>query len=230
MKNFLVCLVISFISFSCSSDSTSDLLQPDNATAVASMDSSVLPHNLSNPFDQTGIEFYDKLHLYTVQHGYASSANQVVQQMLFISKRLQEKSSTSKSTITLTSQRVEAILNNPQQQLEELILTSSLATEVKLSLLGFVSDLVLVQQEDYDQVYDFIVSYETAVLDATDLDIDTKDTVLKVASITRYSMFEEARRRDRDWETSVTNKLSQSTSERIPITLVTLCVLFETFY
>ena len=228
MKNFLLCITISFFAISCSSDEDLENIASGNKAVILTNEKTSFPNNPSNPFDQTGVEFYNKLRLYVVDFGVPNSTQKVTNQMLFLSKNLKKDGRINKSVIKITPEMIGLILADPQGKLIELIETSTLSLNVKNNLTDFVSDLVDKQDDDYDEVYSFIVSYESDVIDDVFLEEDEKDTILKVSSISRYSLYEEARNRDRDWETSVTNKKGRADLNSNQITLITLAVLFNT--
>ena len=228
MKIFLLCITISFFAISCSSDEDLENIASGNKAGNLTNEKTSFPNNPSNPFDQTGVEFYNKLRLYIVDFGVPNSTQKVTNQMLFLSKNLKTDGRINKSVIKITPEMIGLILADPQGKLVELIETSTLSLNVKNNLTDFVSDLVDKQDDDYDEVYSFIVSYESDVIDDVFLEEDEKDTILKVSSISRYSLYEEARNRDRDWETSVTNKKDRADLNSNQITLITLAVLFNT--
>ncbi|MFC0779961.1 hypothetical protein, partial [Flavobacterium sp. HJSW_4] len=119
------------------------------------------------------------------------------------------------------------ILADPEGKLVEIIDDSDLSIAVKTNLNAFVADLINRQQDDYDEVYEHIVSYEAAVVVDSILEEDEKDTILKVSSISRYSLYAEARQRDPDWQTSVTNRPSASFLKKSQMTFVNLAVLLN---
>lgn len=225
MKNYLLCIVVLFLLFSCSSE---EELNTKSSTIAhtGSSNASLVPGNNSNPYDQTGLDYYNELTEFTKQYGHANSAQELTAQMLFLSRGSDRRKMSGKSLIMLTPEMVTLILSNPQAELIALIESSSLSLEIKSNLIAFVLDLVNKQNDDYDEVYSFIVAYETAVLQDISLEQDEKDTILKVSSISRYSLYAEAQRRDRDWETGVTNKNIKPFLEGAEVTLTTLAVLF----
>jgi len=229
MKNLVLCLTVLFFTLSCTNDEDYSAPLLVNS-ALDTSEVSNRAKNISNPFDQTGAEFYAQFTFYISEKGYPSSNSQIKDQMLLLSTKASKSSLTSKSIITITPEMIALILANPEVKLLEIIDNSSLSNAVKNNLTSFVGDLVNRQNDDYDQVYSFIIDYEEDVIDNTILEEDEKDTILKVSSISRYSLYAEARVRDRDWETSVTNRSSTAVFDKTDRTLITLAVLFNTLH
>ncbi|MEP6929376.1 MAG: hypothetical protein ABI850_05165 [Flavobacterium sp.] len=229
MKNLVLCLTVLFFTLSCTNDEDYSAPLLVNS-ALDTSEVSNRAKNTSNPFDQTGAEFYAQFTSYIAENGYPSSNSQIKDQMLLLSAKASKSSLTSKSIITITPEMIALILANPEVKLLEIIDSSSLSNAVKNNLTSFVGDLVYRQNDDYDQVYSFIIDYEEDVIDNTILEEDEKDTILKVSSISRYSLYAEARVRDRDWETSVTNRSSIAVFDKTDRTLTTLAVLFNTLH
>jgi len=225
MKIFLLCIFLLF-AFSCSPDeASSNAGIRGNAVSQYAM-----PANADNPFDQEGVEYYTRLNQFRATHGYPDTQQEQITQLLFVAAKPAANDYAAKSVITITPEMISGILANPMLRLAELIDNSTLSTGIKTNLGDFVSDLVDRQNDDYDAVYSFIVAYETAVVTDALLQEDEKDTILKVSSISRYSLYEEARDRDRDWETSVTNKKTEQKTPPGEHTIIALAVLFDTLH
>lgn len=229
MKNLVLCTTILFSVFSCSSDDDLSIVTSRVESDSKSTESLLEVQNISNPFDNTGASFYQNLLIYTSENGFPNSEEQLTAQMFYLSGKATRSSLTNKSVIPITPEMIAAILANPEVKLIELIDDSSLSVTVKDNLIVFVGDLIERQLDDYDQVYSFITSYESDVIIDTALEEDEKDTILKVSSLSRYSLYAEARNRDRDWETSVTNKRLKN-FQIDDITIIRLAVLFNSLY
>ena len=94
-------------------------------------------------------------------------------------------------------------MSDPDNSLITIVQGSTLSTDEKATLINFLQGLILQRDEEFDLIYNYVVSYETSIIANTTLSTDAKDTILTVASISRYSLYSEAERKDRDWETSV---------------------------
>lgn len=225
MKNLLITFSTLFFLTSCSDD---EYINPEANKPLAEIiaDETLAARNPENPYDQTGADFYKNLTEYITKNGYPKSNAEIIDQLLFMANR-KISNRTNKSIITITSEMISIILVDPENTLFDLINNSELSAGVKINLTGFVTELADKQDEDYDNVHDFIVLYEQGIVQSLALQEDEKDTILKVSSISRYSLYEEARKRDRDWETGVTNRCIKNFKADNQFTIATLAVLFN---
>ncbi|WP_369616124.1 hypothetical protein [Flavobacterium sp. CFS9] len=92
-------------------------------------------------------------------------------------------------------------------ELDDVLLSSILGTEARTSLLQ-LSELVELHAEDtYQELYALLVSYEQGIQGNSALSNSDKQILLTISSVVRYST--ERKRKDKDWETSVT-KIAQT--------------------
>lgn len=101
--------------------------------------------------------------------------------------------------------KVAAIRDEPELSLNTIIAGSHLSTVAKQSLSHFIGSLLLLQEGDYTKAYNFMVSYETSVIESTLFNNEDKRVILTTTALIRYSSIEKKRRKDKDWETSVGN-------------------------
>lgn len=230
MKSLLLCIAISLSMFSCTNDQES---LPKLSKDFKDESSSKLTDgsNPNNPFDQIGLDYYNHFINFELENGPVKNQAQLIEQLLYLNDKGDIKRKTNKSVITITLEMIAVILADPENKLIELINDASLSISVKNNLTYFVSELVDKQDDDYDDVHNYILDYEDGVIADSVLIQEEKDTILKVSAISRYSLYAEARKRDRDWETSVTNKPSKGIDLKgNEITLVTLAVVFNNLY
>ncbi|WP_427874050.1 hypothetical protein [Flavobacterium sp. MMS24-S5] len=230
MKSLLLCIAISFSMFSCTNDQESATELSKDFKHESSFKVTDVA-NPNNPFDQIGLDYYNHLKNFELENGTVKSQSQLLEQLLYLTDRADKKRKTNKSVITITPEMIAVILADPQNKLIELIDNASISISLKSNLTAFVGELVDKQNDDYDDVYNYIIDYEDSVISDSLLVEEEKDTILKVSAISRYSLYAEARKRDRDWETSVTNKPSKETDLKVnEITLATLAVIFNNLY
>ncbi|RYJ38934.1 hypothetical protein NU08_2159 [Flavobacterium anhuiense] len=230
MKSLLLCIAISLSMFSCTNDQESlPTLSKDFKDESSSKVTDAA--NPNNPFDQIGLDYYNHFKNFELENGPVKNQAQLIEQLLYLTDKGDVKRKTNKSVITITPEMIAVILADPENKLIELINDASLSISVKNNLTYFVSELVDKQDDDYDDVHNYILDYEDGVIADSVLIQEEKDTILKVSAISRYSLYAEARKRDRDWETSVTNKPSKGINLKgNEITLVTLAVVFNNLY
>ena len=224
MKKIILCIAASFLIASCSTEQ--EITTEKKVKKSTSLGEIAIAENAENPFDQTGRKYYNLLTLYTDTYGYPVSAQELADHLRYLSAKYGNIDNTEKSVITITPEKIALILAEPLAQLNSLIENSSLSSSIKSNLSDFVADLVDRQEDEYEEVCNFIVAYETAAIANVLLEEDEKDTILKMASISRYSLYAEARRRDRDWETAITTRPAKAIFVANQRTLITLAVLF----
>ena len=222
MKNFLVCIIITFFLISCSTDE--DVIA--SVTPIAdSENASVMPQNLLNPMDSTGKNYYDMLSEYSQLKVYPNSIRDMGDQIRFMSRKLHAKGNTSRGKIFFSDEIVEAIMINPDSCMIAIVEASTLSLGRKTSLINFLQALIGQRTNEFNVAYDFIVSYESIIISDVAIDEEEKETLLTVTSISRYSLYSETARKDRDWETSVASRKARpffATNEVAIISIIAL--------
>jgi hypothetical protein len=190
----LMCLSISFILESCSTDSLSTLENVPSSFEKGALISNyniqrrgLIPANNDNPYDSVG-------RTHNIKEAY------------YLSKNLRKQNVTSsKKTIdnhSLSSGKVPPILS---ESLSEIINNWDMTAEAKLSFSRFINSLLLLSntEERYETLYDFIVDYEASILISHTFTEKDKETILTNSSVVRYSTYEESIRppknKDPDW-------------------------------
>jgi hypothetical protein len=222
MKNFLLCIVLSFLVISCSTESDFNHSVTPHSIAVALQSKSQIPLNNANPFDTAGKKYFDLLNIYLKNNKVPNSIKGVTEQIQFLSKNYGSASFTSRSTVAFTPEQVTLIMGDPINQLRIILESYSLSTEVKHYLVNFLQALVEQQGLEYPELYHFIISYETGIIESTLLNEDEKETILTVSSISRYALYVDSKHKDRDWETSVGNKTVQPIFDSYHGTIITV--------
>lgn len=100
---------------------------------------------------------------------------------------------------------IEAILENPETSLEDILSNSNLSSGAKNSLYDFIDTLLLMSDEEFSEIFAFITAYESDVINHVNLTAMEKEVILTVTSIVRHSIYFEKGRDDGDWVTSVGN-------------------------
>jgi hypothetical protein len=198
-------MVLLFQFASCSTDS--DLRDSENSNAE-SKQLSFSAGNNKNPMEKEGKKYSKVLAWYLKTNKTPNSISELISQIHFVSKEFCGVKSLNKKTPPLSSDKIKALMDNPGEELLVIIDQSTLGTSAKSELLDFVQTLIDRSNDDYSEVYLYITSFEDEILQSTSLISDEKNTILTISSLSRYVLYEEARK-DRDWETSVGNRISQ---------------------
>ncbi len=207
MKSFLLCLPVLFMLNSCSTDSEiNQPLEPEIYNSVGTI-KNTMPENPANKMNSKGKLYYEQLHEYSLRNKLPKSVSELSEQLRFVTMREKNTSLTSKSEIDFTDASVENIMLDPDNAMITIVLNSSLNQNSKNSLVEFLQTLNAQRALEFNLNYDFIVGYEGAVIADTTIAEGEKETLLTITSISRYSLYSEEERRDRDWETSVGSKM-----------------------
>ena len=227
MKNLLLCITALIFLISCSSDSDFDK-SGNGKKQFLETNISEFPANNTNPYDSIGKEFYKSLNLYYVEKQFPNSISEISNQINFVSSTFTKNSNTSK-LIVFNDEIVEAIMSDPDNIMISIVQNSSLGTSAKANLITFLQNLIIQRQEEFNVVYDFIISYESTVVNNNVLSDDEKETLLSVTSISRYSLYSESERKDRDWEKNVGSKTAKPFFAQNQASLVSLIALLGKF-
>jgi hypothetical protein len=229
MKNFLLCFGLSFLVFSCSTESDFNPSESNNSNGAALSSSSKIPENKANPFDIKGKEYYDLLTIYLQNNPSPKSIKETADQIQFLSKNYTSFSYSSRRVVTITLEQVSVIMEDPEKQLMAIIDSCSLSAEAKTNLISFIQTLLEHQDQDFTMVYDAIVSYEASIIESTTLEENEKETILTVSSVSRYALYADSVRRDRDWEISVANKKSQKVFNSYKASIASVIAILRNF-
>lgn len=199
MKTILLCITVSLFFISCSSDS--DFTSSENGQPAEKKYHPA--ENNHNPYDKKGKEIYGKLNSFYEKNKIPNSYSELAEQINFISGSPVPKSYKKSRLIEFTDEMVESIMADPDHNMISIIQGSAMGTYAKASLINFLQNLIVQRQQEFNITYNYITDYESNILADSILDLDETETILTVASISRYSLYSAEERKDRDWETSV---------------------------
>ncbi|WP_348825585.1 hypothetical protein [Flavobacterium aestuarii] len=226
MKNLLLCIATSLFFISCSTDSDFDISENGmNQPLVSNI--SVAPENKANPMDLKGKTFYKALTPYSGENKFPNSIDEITNQIKFVSAKIGSKSITSKRAIVFNDDIVQSIMADPDNIMISIVQSSSLGSASKTDLIAFLQDLISRRQQEFEDNYNFITTYENTVLLNQTFSADDKDTILTVTSISRYSLYSESERKDRDWETSVGSKMAKPFFKRNQVSIIYIIALLH---
>lgn len=224
MKKFVVCFALLILIVSCSSDDDLRDIEP------ASKDSShfaPFPENPQNRMDFVGKEYYSALKNFYQNNESSNSITEIARQINYLSNRSVIKSTTSRGVISFTDAIVESIMLDPENSMIQIVNSSSLSTDSKASIISFLLELINKRQLEFSEAYNYIVSYEDDIIGDNFISEDEKDTLLTISSISRYSLYSEAERKDRDWETSTGSKSVKSSFNSNDISIVSIIAMLQ---
>ncbi|MDR7371057.1 hypothetical protein [Flavobacterium aquidurense] len=224
MKNFLLCMIFLFQFSSCSTDSDFDNAESFNASKSKQISFSA--ENKRNPMDAKGKKYSDVLSFYLKSNKVPNSKIELTNQINFISKEFLKGNSLEKKVQQITPEQISTIMDNPESALLEIIEDSTLGSNAKSELLEFVQSLIDRQNDNYSDVYLYIIAFEDEIIQNTSLFTDEKNAILTISSVSRYVLYAEARK-DRDWETSVGNRIAQPFLGFNQAAIISLLALLE---
>nr|WP_198999689.1 hypothetical protein [Flavobacterium sp. ASV13] len=207
MKNLKVlAAILPLISASCSDEYTgAAALETSNFVNAITKKSGVTPNNTSNPYDFAG-----EMHNNILADLENTDLN--LRSIAFVANAVDSVYSSNSGITSLSSgnpllsirlPEIAAMVNN-NNLLPSVLATSSMRAPARISLSTFIDSLTLDNDHPYEQIYNQIISYETSILANTNMNISEKRIILTTTSVVRYSVYEK-KRKDKDWETSVTS-------------------------
>ena len=229
MKNYLLCAVLSFLAISCSTESDFEPSATSDSNEIALHANSQVPHNNANPLDARGKQYFDLVNIYLENNTVPNSIIDMTGQIQYIFQNYDNVRSTSRSTVSFSSKKVAMALSEPEKHLIAILENCSLRKEVQDKLIQFVQALIVQQDRDYIEQYNYIVSYEAKILEDTTMNDDEKETILSVSSISRYALYADSKHRDRDWEISVANRIAQPSFNSYQATIISVIIVAKKF-
>lgn len=224
MKKFVLCFALSILTVGCSSDE--DLknieLSPKDSNHFITF-----PENPQNRMDFVGKEYYSALRIFYQENESPNSIEEITGQINYLTNRSVIKSATSKGVIFFTDSIVESIMLDPDNLMIQIVNSSSLSTGSKSCIITFLLELINKRQLEFSVAYNYIVSYEDDIIDDNLISDEEKDTLLTISSISRYSLYSEAERKDRDWEKSTGSKPGKSRFNSNDISIVLIIAKLE---
>lgn len=206
MKKLSLCSVLIWLLISCSTESDFNSSKINENEISELKENLPNPHNTANPFDFKGKEYYDALLCYLKQNEYPNSTSQIADQIRFLSFQFTKEDNTKRSIIPFTDEIVESIMADPDQSMILIVQNSELSNWTKASLIHFLQGLMDRRESEFSLICAYIMNYENNVIANSSLSQDDSETILTVTSISRYSLYCEADRKDRDWDKSGANK------------------------
>lgn len=212
MKTLTLWTIILTLFVSCSTENetlVADGIQTNITNNEVLRETGVHPENGANIYDAAGQLYYDISDAYLLQGNTSVTTSGTISQIESIAN-LNEEYLTLRpaSYLSPTAARIDYILSNQQVTALNIISNSSMTANAKLSLSGFLTELMNYSdlQKDYDSIYKLIVDYETAIIESNTLTANDKKIILTTTSVSRYGFYFASKHRrkprDRDWDIS----------------------------
>ncbi|WP_306349890.1 hypothetical protein [Flavobacterium sp. '19STA2R22 D10 B1'] len=204
MKNLKAWLVIlPLITIACSDENTEQTIESASKLNIAKK-SVIGPENAANPYDSAGILHNEILEILDE----TASNSQTIEEITILIDSLSAVHPdlmllSNNPTVSSRVLEITSIVNtsNPATDLMD---TLSLSTSARASFLAFLNSLLLTADSPYEDIHPIIVSYETSVIGSTSFSAVEKQIILTASSVARYSVAKK-KRKDQDWDISVTN-------------------------
>ncbi|MFV8324932.1 hypothetical protein [Flavobacterium sp. ZS1P14] len=213
MKNCSLCLVIlPLLIVSCTADTIDTTAGSNTKVSNNKLEKSTrlvqkaTPENPENVYDIAGKLHNEILDIYLTGNYHYTTIVQISEQVEAIATKTSDSRLLDlKTNLPISIEELEEIVNKPEAELDEAIANSSMTSAAKRSLCGFMNAVVLWKNDEYAKIYQSIISYESSVMTNPQFSSEDKRIILTASSITRYSLYDDTGRRDKDWEASVGN-------------------------
>ncbi|UUW11255.1 hypothetical protein NLG42_10690 [Flavobacterium plurextorum] len=227
MKTFLLCITASFLFISCSADADIESSRPTSVSLQNSESKSQSFKGDGNPFDIKGQNVYELLKVFYQNNQSPNSVAELTEQIRFVLNSVQNKKGITNRLIPFTDEMVEAILSDPDNSMILIVQNSTLQTYAKNNLINFLQNLISKRQEEFTITNNYILGYESDVLSDTIFTTEETETILTVASISRYSLYTEEERKDKDWDILVGSKHAQPFFSKNEVSIILVIALLE---
>jgi hypothetical protein len=213
MKNLLLLLVVlASLLVSCTSESIDntkildDGLIENKSKKTAKLLQNLSPENPANEYDIAGKIHNDILDVYLSGNYSYNTIAQISQKVDSISA-LNSDILNMATSLPCNFQEIQETVDDPQIKLEQAIANSSMTNAAKISLSNFMDSILLWETNEYAIIHQSIISFEASVISNTEFSNEDKRIILTTSSIARYSSYYAKERKDKDWETSVGNRV-----------------------
>jgi hypothetical protein len=202
MKNFKIVLVmLPFLCLSCSEE-TADQMKGTHAGNYGARGAATEAANPANTYDRAG-RIHDEILEALQDYDFKGHSVAGIAHIVDSTVAMHPEIGPAPSPFSV-SERVHEItaLANGSTSLGDVVGASTLRAEAKVSILELAHSLQLLGDDSYEDIREAIMSYEAGVLASSAFDIREKETMLTATSVVRYSV-RRKKRKDKDWETSV---------------------------
>lgn len=157
------------------------------------------PANKANPYDYIGLRYSDLLIAYRSGNHKPSNFTEA-----YTIVRSLENNTLLPVNSTSIQNLLSECLNSPDITLAELLSSSGLSDEAKVTLAGFIDNFETLSAQPFSQAYNDITAIENNVQNSVGLPGNDQRVILAVTSISRYLLYNSCCG-DTDWRKSVGN-------------------------
>lgn len=216
MKNFLLGLVIvNLLMVSCTADPIFTAENIDDAISgekskqkTARLMQNQTPENSANIYDFAGKIHNEILDVYLAGNYQHCTIAQISQQIELIAAQNNNLTYLNAWTnLPANAILIQEIINDPQTKLDQTIANAAMTAAAKNSLSGFMNDMPLWQNLSCQEIYDFIIAYESTVIVNSIFTGEDKRIILTASSIVRYSTYYDLQRKDKEWDYSTGHRV-----------------------
>ena len=195
MKNLCLCLILLSFFTSCEMDNNSFKVVElqtnsiDHLNSVRRLANDTIA-NSTNPFDYSGQLFSEILEIYYANHTDMVDSGVLVLEVEKITQSIPAFESIRPTFYQMASaEQVDYFVSQKNTCMTSVLHRSGMTALAKTSLLGFITQYVRLctQEEQYSTLYNFIVNYETSVINHSDFTETDRKVLLVTTSIARYS-------------------------------------------
>lgn len=166
------------------------------------------PENPENIYDLAGKLHNDILNVYFAGNYQHTTIAQISQQIETIAAANNDFILLDiEANLPINLEIIQEIINDPQVKLDQAIVNSTMTNPAKDNLSDFMSNVVLWQNQSYQEIYQSIISYESSVIANVTFSNEDKRIILTTSSIVRYSFYYDMVDKDKDWDTSIGHRV-----------------------
>jgi hypothetical protein len=217
MKNIpFLLMILSPLIVSCTADPIVTAENIENTISIeeskqktARLMQDLTPENPANIYDFAGKLHNDILDVYLAGNYEYTTIVQISQQVEIIAAANNDLMLLDTGIVLPTNlDLIQEIINNPQAKLDQAIVNSPMTNAAKNSLSDFMNNLLLWENQPYEEIYESIISYESDVISNTTFNNEDKRIILTTSSIIRYSIYYDIVDKDKDWDTSTGHRVA----------------------
>lgn len=217
MKNhLLLAVVLTSLIVSCTTENFDTITVLESGITKAKLEhiakstskstQTLSPENPDNIYDFVGKIHNDILDAYLSRNYTFNTIAEISQKVDSISA-LNEDFLNTGSNLPINFQEIQEVITDPQIKFNQVVANSSMTNAAKICLSNFMNSILVWETNDYSEIHQSIVVFEESVMLNTAFNIDDRRIILTTSSIARYSLYYSKERKDKDWETSVGNRV-----------------------